>query len=476
MNTPKHNGFARTKTTNGAGAFTSTNNKLVDLFFNIGAARNNLEGIRRNFADAVKQDELKATAILLWARDIRHNGAGARIVFRTLLKDLISMNKPGYTKKVVELIPEIGRFDDLKATYGTRLEKVATTLWADAILANNVLAAKWAKRDDKILQKAMNMNEAQLRRLLSSVRKKFIPEAKMCANEWEAIEYDKIPSVCGMRHANAFKRHDGERYEAFINSKETKVNASAAFPHDVYRMYKCGENAESVTKYWENLPQLELMGNVLPIVDVSGSMCYPASGKISCMDVSISLGTYLSQQVKGIFQNTMLTFSENPTLVSIPKTRDIGQIFDFVQRIQWGGSTNIEASYDLILTKAKQMNAAQKDMPTHLLILSDMQFNECARTYTYNRKTGKYEYGTKPETVLENMKKKFQAAGYKMPNLVFWNLSASYGNYPCTSSENGVALVSGFSPNVLKAILKGEEITPVTIMNEAIKPFIAMLQ
>lgn len=360
----------RTQCSNGAGAYINTGNPLVTLFFNIGASRNNLEGIKKDFEAAYKFDPLKATAILLFSRDIRHNGAGERNIFKTILKEMAISDKT-FTDKVIKLVPEIGRFDDLRSVLGTDYEALAVNIWADAIRNKNVLSSKWADRSDKFLQKALKTNEAGLRKILSSIRKEHIVETKMCEKHWSDIEYGKLPSVAGMRYAKAFGRNDGTRYSDFIASKDTKVNASAAFPHDVYRMWKSGDQREAASKYWDNLPELEIEGSILPICDVSGSMMCTASGSITCLDVSISLGVYLSQRCKGPFQNTLLTFSENPSLVQLPETKDIGQLFSFVQRMNWGMNTNIEKTYELILDRAQKLNARQDQIPEYLLIMSD---------------------------------------------------------------------------------------------------------
>lgn len=360
----------RTTTTNGAAAHSTTYNSCLNLFASIGASRSNQDGIKNFFITAFKENPLYATAILAYARDIRNGGCGERQTYRTLIKEIINLNKD-FASKLCELTPVLGRWDDLKAFYGTIFEKKASTIWADAILREDVLAAKWAKREDKVLQKALNMNEAKLRRTLSSIRKNAIPEAKMCSNLWDEIDYSAIPSICGMRSANAFKRHDAERYDEFINSKETKVNASVSWPHDIYRMYAYGNNASSASKYWANLPAIDGIKNVLPVVDVSGSMTCKASGEITCMDVAISLGTYLSQQNKGVFHNRIVTFSAEPSLVTIPDTVDISNIFSFVKRINWGMTTDIQKVYELILKAAIVGKAKQSDLPEYILILSD---------------------------------------------------------------------------------------------------------
>ena len=462
--------MARTQTTNGAGAHTTTGNKLVDLFFNIGASRANPEGIRKDFKAAFSNDPLKATAILLYARDIRHNGMGERQVFRTLLKDLVAMSA-AYATKTMYLIPEIARFDDLKTLYGTVLEQSAAQIWVNAIKEKNVLAAKWAKREDKVLQKAFGLNEANLRKLLSGIRSQHIVEAKMCAQNWTGIDFSKLPSVAGMRYAKAFGRNDGIRYSAFMESKETKVNASVAFPYDVFTMWAAGAGSNEVNKYWDNLKDLELAGNILPIVDTSDSMTwFKVAGTLNPRDVALGLGVYMAQKVQGKFANMFMTFDQAPQVVHIPKG-DVTKAFQTARGMRVGGNTNIEAVYDKILDMAQNMSAKQSDLPDYIAIFSDMQFDQASGQsgYYYGGKA------VKVETIQENMKKKFAAAGFKLPKIIYWNLNAGNGNVPTTKFEKDVALVSGFSPNVMKAVLSAKAFTPEGVMMEAITPFIEML-
>jgi hypothetical protein len=53
------------------------------------------------------------------------------------------------------------------------------------------------------------------------------------------------------------------------------------------------------------------------------------------------------------------------------------------------------------------------------------------------------------------IKRKYAQSGYAVPNVVFWNLRTSYG-VPAKTTTQGVALVSGFSPSVMKNLLGGE--------------------
>jgi hypothetical protein len=287
----------------------------------------------------------------------------------------------------------------------------------------------------------------------------------MCSKNWGAIEYNKLPSIAGVRYANAFKKNDGDRYNTFISNVDTKVNTKSLYPHDVYRAYKYGNQAESASKYWDNLHKMDINGNILVVSDVSGSMCNEASGKIKCIDISISLGAYLAQQMTGHYHNKLITFSEHPTLVNIPDTKDICSIFKFIEKINWGGTTNLQGTYQIILNDARLHKVSQENMPTHIIILSDMQFDQ-ALGYA----------GRSAKTIFKDMKDKFNNNGYELPKIIFWNLNASYGNYPTMTSEDNVALVSGFSPSVLKSILSSESFTSRDIMLEAIGPYINMLK
>jgi hypothetical protein len=447
-----------TSTANGAVAYKTTGNPLTDLFFNIGASRKNPDGVKSNFDSAMAFDMNKAAAMLLYARDIRHGGAGERSVFRTLFAELIKSDVV-VAEKVLRLIPDCGRFDDLSVAYGTPLERIAVGLWVDALKAGNALAAKWADRSDKKLQRALGLNEAALRKFISKIRKDTLVETAMCEQKWSEIAYNKLPSVAGLRYAKAFKKHDEARFTDFMKADDTKVNASVAYPYDVYRTYKAGQT-DAASKYWDNLADLCAEGNILVIPDVSGSMGCEASGSVTCMDVSVSLGVYLAQRIKGVFQNKLVTFSENPTIVTLPKTKNLGELFSFVERMDWGGSTNFEAVFKLVLAEAKRAKAKPEDMPKMLLVLSDMQFNPSSRGGTLH----------------DTMRAAYEEAGYAMPAVVYWNLNASHGNVPTMGNKNGVAMVSGFSPKVLESVLAAKTITPVTIMEEAIAPFVKMLE
>lgn len=470
-----------TTTTNGEAAYKGTGSHAVDLFFDIGASRNNIDNAIQKFDELCLADSDTAAAILLWARDIRHNGAGERKVFRTLIREL-AVSDPEITEKVVKLIPAVGRFDDLRALFGTELESVALDVWAQALRANDAIAFKWVniKKDNK-LRKYMDFNnQRDFRKFIVAGRKDTTVEEKMCSNKWGTIEYGKLPSVASARYGKAFRKNDEARYQAFLDSNDTAINASAVFPYDVYRTLKYGNEAATATKQWANLPDLGVSGNILVMPDVSGSMMCQASGKIECLDISISMAVYLAQQIKGPFHNKFIAFSTNPFLIELPEVKNVGlkKVFNKVTDHVEYGSTNIQGAWQAILRDARKNKVSPEDMPSHILILSDMQF-DVGSDFGYRGSSNGSLFGSdktikKVQTSYDKMKADFEAHGYEIPKIVYWNLNAHSGK-PQMAHTDGVALVSGFSPSILKAVVAAETFTPNHIMEDAIAPFRAML-
>jgi hypothetical protein len=122
-------------------------------------------------------------------------------------------------------------------------------------------------------------------------------------------------------------------------------------------------------------------------------------------------------------------------------------------RADWGGSTNVEAAFDLLLKTALENHCTQDEIPQNLIVISDMEFNSCVTTNTrsaYSYRSG----GASMETLFEAMERKWAQYGYQMPHLVFWNVQARQNNIPMR--DNGhVSYVSGMSPVLYEQILKG---------------------
>jgi hypothetical protein len=281
-------------------------------------------------------------------------------------------------------------------------------------------------------------------------------EQKMCSNQWTNIEYAKTPSLAMGRYTKAFAKHDNTGFTEYLEKLkkgETKVNAGAVYPYNIVQTMEQG-SWELANEQWKSLPNFMegTTERILPVVDVSGSMSSKVSGSISCLDVAVSLGLYISERNEGEFKDSFITFSESPKLEKVSGT--LKERYYEMIATDWGMSTNLEKVFNLILTQAKNNNISEEFMPTKILILSDMQFNQATRRDSLGA-----------QSMIEEM---YKEAGYKMPNVVYWNLNSSGGNFPVEFDKNGTALVSGFSPSILKSLLGGKNMTPESIMMDTV--------
>lgn len=457
-----------TVTTNGMKARVSTANANVDLFYKIGASRG--KNVVPDFTAAFVENRDYALRIAQWARDIRQ-GAGERELFRSILKSLVNTN-PDEAKLLVRKVPELGRWDDVLVLVGSPLETDAFQMIKNALDKGDGLCAKWMPRkgpEAVKLREFLGWTPKFYRKRLVELTK--VVETQMCANDWDNIDFNKVPSVATARYKKAFGRHT-EKYGEWATKlvskdpevkESVKVNAGAVYPYDVIRNINYNMTADDlnvIRAQWEALPNYMNETKVMPLVDVSGSMgCPVGDGKktsnLTCMDVAVSLGLYVADKNKGVFKDTFLTFTSTPKLVTLKG--DIVAKNNQLRRADWGGSTNIQSAFETILKTAVSNKVPQEDMPDVLLILSDMQFDYCT------------DFGRSRESAMEMVERKYAAAGYKTPKVVFWNINA-YSNVPVAYDKSGAALVSGFSPTILKSVLAADfdNFTPEAIMRKTI--------
>jgi len=467
FNTAVKNQEARTA--NGMKAQKSTSNACVDLFFKIGASRG--KDITPAFVAAFADNKELTLRIAQWSRDVRE-GAGERQIFRDILKYLEKTDLEA-ASLVMNKVPELGRWDDLLVVTDEKLRAQAFEMIGTALKDGNALCAKWMPRkgDDAIaLRKFLGFSPKQYRKTLVGLTD--VVETAMCAKEWDKIDFSKLPSLASARYRTAFHRNS-EAFKAYVEKladpkdNSVKVNAGAVYPYDVLKdaMPRGWRHQGSdltktdrdfIIAQWDALPNYVGDNNILPMVDVSGSMTCPAGGHgskstLTCMDVAVSLGLYLSDKNTGDFHGTFCTFSGSPEIVSLKG--DILQKVDQMVRSDWGMNTNVIAAFKKVLKVAVDGNVPQEEMPKVLLILSDMQFDHCARF---------------DDSAMQSIRRNYEEAGYDAPQVVFWNINAT-DNVPVKHNEAGVALVSGFSPVIVKNVLNaGDKFDPENIMLETI--------
>jgi len=458
-----------TTTKNGMTTNSSSLNECVNLFFSIGAMRGkNKETIISLFSKAFNENPRTAMRILFWSRDVRE-GAGERQIFRDIV-NYLATNHPQAVKANLDLIPEYGRWDDVHELFGTELESEAITLIQQGLSNPETasLVAKWMPRKGLVfnkVRKALKVTPKELRKMIVSLSNTV--EQKMCSKRWEEIEYPKTPSLAMSRYGKAFGRNDGERFTEFIESLkkgEVTVNAGALYPYDITKNLRFGDNKDLANEQWKALPNWMEGSNelILPMVDVSGSMGVAVGGNanLTCMEVAISLGMYISERNEGSFKDMFMTFSSTPQIQKLlgPLSDRYGQL----ARADWGMSTNLESAFKTILNQAVKFNIPQSEMPTKVLILSDMEFDHATGGGWRNES----DWNPSAMAMIDEM---FTNAGYERPGIIFWNLNANGGNFPASFDENGTCMVSGFSPSIMKSIISNpDSLTPINIMNETV--------
>ena len=266
----------------------------------------------------------------------------------------------------------------------------------------------------------------------------------MSESEWSEVNYSSVPGSAMRKYSRAFTNRDSKRFDEWKNDKTTKASVSATYPHEVLAC----DDAALADKMWDNLPDFleNSEENILPMIDTSGSMFGEP------LAIAISLGMYLAERSKGEFNDMFLTFDESPQLVKI-EGDNVQDRLSNISQAEWGMNTDFEKAYMHILNVAKKHNVVPDSMPSMLLVLSDMQFDDSQRNMPH----------------FNHMKEEYEKAGYKLPKIVFWNLDSHYGT-PAKCSDDSVAMVSGYSPSIMKAILNAEEFNPLSIMMEALEP------
>lgn len=461
-----------TTTENGAIAYATTSSPLVDLFSTIGALReSNEDNIIRFYGmidGAYREDKQLLARMLFYARDVR-GGLGERDTFRSAIH-YCAINHPDIIENNIRFIPEYGRWDDMFALVGTPLEDkmwVIVKAVYDADLTavkegktNISLLAKWLPSADASSENTRKKGCYVAKRLSDSVYnykrevkalRKVIDtiESHISAKDWNSYDYSKIPSKAMLKYNNAFYRNDGVRFNQYlmdVSKGKAKINAGTLYPYDIIRMLN-NEDTKVCEELWRALPNyVEGENNHLVMADVSGSMT--CLGRLPLYS-SIGLAIYFAERNKGAFKNLFMTFSSNPSIIEIPEHYNLREKYKLVLNSDWGGCTDLERAFRLILHIAVKSHCKQEELPKSLIIITDMEFDSATRN-------------NKP--FINEMKELFEANGYEMPNIVFWNVNSRNSTYHSKADMPNVQLVSGQSTSTFKHLVEGLNKTPYEMM------------
>lgn len=467
-----------THTENGALTHSTSGSFCLDLFFRAGGMRN---ASGQEIADVVlrafAEDETKTLKIVFFARDAR-GGLGERRFFRIAVRTL-AQHAPEAIIRNIPYFAEYGRFDDLCVLLHTPCEQAAVAAIAAQLEADRQamqaggkvsLLAKWlpsvnasaveTRENGRYLAVRLGMTERKYRKLLSALRSySDILENRLRTADY-SFDYEKQPSGAMFKYRQAFLRNDQQRYLGFLEAVEqgeAVLHASTLYPYEIVRRCQeedpSAEERKSLDLTWRSLPACGVSGeNAIAVIDGSYSMTWGASG-VRAIDAALSLGIYFAEHNKGAFANHFITFSRRPQLVEI-MGKDIVEKVRYCHTFDEIANTDLEAVFELILRTAVKNGVPQEELPTRLYIISDMEFDGCV-------------IGGNQQTLYEEMRRRYAEAGYRLPQVVFWNVNSRHSNMPVTMAEGGTALVSGFSPAIFDMMMSGE-ISPVMIMEQII--------
>lgn len=492
-------------TENGAVGFKTSGKALCDINFAVSSLRNaSEEKILEMFQNAYAENPVVAVKWLFMARDIRGNGMGERRLFRVILKYLAQI-RSDIVEKLVPVIADYGRFDDLweladTTAWGAVVDLVAKQL-AEDIKAKEAgkpitLLSKWlpsvntsspkTKALAKTIRLALGFDEKTYRKTLSGLRAySNVVEVKASANNWAEINYDAVPSQANIKYKNAFLKNDEARRREWLGKLEkgeAKVNASTNFPSDIVHAYTktivlrdySWNSKNKTTKLevdptleamWKALPNIAVNGNVIAVCDGSGSMTTRVSGELTALEVCNAFGIYCAEHCTGPFKDKYITFSERPKYVDMSKAKSLLEKLKIAYAHDEVANTNLEAVFNLILKTAVDNNLKQEDIPT-LVILSDMEFDrgcDFGGGYWANTSTS-----AQRSALMEKIRQRWNAAGYKLPRLIWWNIASRTGTVPMQQNpETGMILCSGYSQSQFKMIASNKT-DPYDVLLEAL--------
>lgn len=499
-----------TTTENGAPSYETTGDARLDLFGKI--SRDTPYDVLTKMLDASWGiDKLDTLRLIFYIRDCR-GGSGERQQFFRALKWLQSKSEKSL-KVNMKHIPFYGRYKDLLEIAATHVNIninveayriLARQLFLDESLIGTprsreiTLAGKYAPSEhghyDKRCNAVMSICTF-LRCDKKTYRKKYLVPLRKAANvverqmtdnpeDWHTIDFSKVPAVALKKYKKAWMRHEAGRYSNWleaVNDGKVKMNVLRLMPHQIVEPYFLKTSIRSifdstVEAQWTSFvnqtrTKLSKTGTtgsalkVVSVIDTSGSMF--TSGKPAAITVALSLGLLLAELTEGPFANKFITFSESPTVENV-KGDTLLEKLENMSSATWGANTNIEAVFDLILDETMSVSGGGVDT---VFVFSDMQWDAAQSINTVSSLKSEPDSRRSLETASQwqRLDEKFAAKSLKRPRFVFWNVTGRTLDFPIPSEAENASYISGFSADILKAILENRNLSPVDLMLSVIR-------
>jgi hypothetical protein len=418
--------------------------------------------------------------------------AVARLFVEQLQTDLRIFNgEDKRAKKYISLCakwaPSTDRFHD-KQTFV--VSSIAEAMYPVSSFAEGVLP----KTDDEAKDREVYLRHARekYRQDVAKLRAHLeVVERNLSAQTFDKIKYEKVPSVAMNKYFPLFAQKDTVRFEGYLDrvlQGKSNISGAVLLPSTLVHLVRSGGGREGVRRrprdskhnvnqmmwareqalhdkvidgQWNSLVQRikdsGTLENCIAVCDVSGSMSHPVFPDKTCpMDSAIGLSMLIAEATKPPFGGVFITFDSSPSVVEISKTASFREKVMEMERAPWGQSTNFLAVFEkLILPIAVKNKLKQEEMVKRVFVFSDMHFDSAVGWNREAAWTGSFE----------RIQQAYRAAGYEMPELVFWNLAGGRAGYtgsgnpiapkPIKGDEPGTALMSGYSQGSLKVFLDG---------------------
>ena len=446
----------------------------LDLFAKISRFNEEYK-ILDTFCDAYEENSSLALSNLLYILDIR-DGKGERRIFKIIYSYLCN-NHPDDALKILPLISKLGRYDYILVGIDTPIESnvislIKEQLEYDLKTDNPSLLAKWLPSHRshntnnelaKKLIKLLGMSEKEYRVTLSTIRSKLnIVEKNLTNRDYENIDFNKVPSKAMLKYNKAYTTNMSDMYNHYkesLNNGESEIKTTGLFSYEIVKRILFNKDSDNIYDYmWKNQKEIFDFNpdNILVVADTSGSM---TNYNYIPYCTSIGLAIYISERNKGIYKNKFITFSEKPVLQEI-KGDTISEKIKSMKTIN-AYNTDIDKVFKIIIDSALENNISNEELPSHIIIISDMEFDSGVASQSGTNFSG--------------WKQLFESHGYKLPNIIFWNVACDSKGLPVTMFDNDVALISGFSTSILESILSLDKYNPVDVMLEKLKYYTHLL-
>lgn len=428
--------------------------------------------------------------LAFYLRDCRH-GKGERTLGRKALQWL-AINYSQSFSKILRLIPEYGRWDDLFIIFPNavllnrmdnylskdvdiesfkKLQSVAVKMFASRLqedicrmqIGSNIsLAAKWAPTENDHKDQRFDLVETLCKELgvtKSDYRKKYISplrrylklvENNLRLNQFHTIRYDKMPNMAFQKYFNSFKKKDEVALNLYLKDTTSVVNkTSNMFPHDILREYDIF-NANDVNHqieikwkyYLENYKNMNIK-KTIPVLHTSSSFYKNKTMFLR----AVSFALFISRKSCAPFNNLIIRNTDSPFHYA-PAQEHV--ITTLKQLIEYQPESNVDILkvMKMILHNAKQHHLRQEDMPSYLLYICDV---DCIKTDIIKSK-----FASK-SVLMQTIQSLFESSGYVAPKIIFFNMNSSSTSFPILSNHQNVGMISGYSPQIMKSILNDSQ-------------------